>query len=142
MNDSTDIIVSLISRIREKSNRFIIRELSSRGLDGLKPIHGDLLLALFRHDRPTMKELAHIVDRKKSTVTTLVTKLIQLGYVRRDKDDQDFRIFRISLTPKGLALKSDLMEISRTLLAKVYKDMPEADQKAVVKGLNRINDGW
>ncbi len=142
MSDRTDIIVSLISRIREKTNRFISMELSARGLDGLKPIHGDLLLALFRHNCPTMKELADIVDRKKSTVTTLVAKLVQLGYVRKTQDENDFRSFRISLTPKGMALKPHLIEISGRLLDKVYKDMPEEERDRMVKGLNRINRNW
>ena len=45
-----DRIVSLIARIREKSNRFITAELARHGLEGLKPIHGDLLLVLFQHE--------------------------------------------------------------------------------------------
>ena len=77
MTIDTNMIVSLISRIREKANRYIESELSARGLSGLKPIHGDLLLALFRHEEPTMKELTELVDRRKSTVTTLVEKLVQ-----------------------------------------------------------------
>jgi DNA-binding MarR family transcriptional regulator len=85
----------------------------------LKPIHGDILLALFQHGDPTMKELADIVDRKKSTVTTLVEKLLSLGYAVKNQDMNDSRVFRISLTDKGRELKDRLIEISSHLLNRV-----------------------
>jgi len=142
MNFETDIIISLIARIREKSSRFISSELKRHGLGDLKPIHGDILLTLFYHDDPTMKELAVLVDRQKSTVTTLVEKLIRLGYAKKKQDPDDSRIFRISLTEKGRALKDSLIEISVNLLEKVYKDMPVDERKQVVSSLKKINDNW
>lgn len=142
MNPETDIIISLISRIREKAGRFITSELAARGLGDLKPIHGDLLLALFKYKNPTMTELTAIVDRKKSTVTTLVNKLVQLGYASKIRDHEDYRSFRISLTNKGKALKSDLADISQHLLSKVYKEMPVEERKRIVKGLDTINRNW
>ncbi len=142
MDHETDFIISLMSRIREKANRLITAELSARGLHGLKPIHGDLLLALFTSDRPTMKELADRVDRKKSTVTTLVDKLVQLGFATKTMDKLDSRVFRVSLTPEGKALKPQLIDISRTLIARVYKDMPREERKQVVRLLTHINDNW
>ena len=142
MNLETDIIISLISRLREKSSRFITSELSWLGLGDLKPIHGDILLSLFQHGDPTMKELADIVDRKKSTVTTLVEKLLSLGYAVKNQDMNDSRVFRISLTDKGRGLKDRLIEISANLLNRVYKNMPEEERKQVVKSLKKINDNW
>jgi len=142
MNDGTDHIVSLVSRIREKANRLITEELALRGLGALKPIHGDLLYALFICDRPTMKELADRVDRKKSTVTTLVDKLVCLGYAKKERDAQDSRSFRVFLTPEGEALKPDLMQISHKLLSRIYKDMPVAEKKQLVRSLTRINTRW
>lgn len=142
MDYETDRIISLLSRIREKANRLITEELSARGLRGLKPIHGDLLLALFTCDRPTMKDLADRVDRKKSTITTLVDKLVRLGYAAKERDSMDSRVFRISLTPEGEALKPHLIAISQTLIARVYKDMAMADGAQLIRSLNRINTNW
>ena len=142
MTFEPDMIVSLIARIREKANRFITSELRGHGLEGLKPIHGDILLALFRHKNPTMKELAKIVDRRKSTVTTLVEKLVRLGYADKQQDATDSRVYRISLTPEGRKLKTPLIRISQRLIEKVYKDMPVADRRQLVAGLQVINEKW
>lgn len=142
MTYDADLIICLISRIRKKANRFIVSELARHGLNELKPIHGDILLALFKNERPTMKELADIVDRKKSTVTTLVDKLIALGYVEKKQDETDCRSYRISLTRSGNNLKPKLIEISENLMAKVYHDMPAREKKQVVASLKKINDRW
>jgi DNA-binding MarR family transcriptional regulator len=69
MNLETDLIIHLITRIRRKSNVFIIAELEKHGLKEMVPVHGDVLYALFRFDELAMKEIANIVGRKKSSVT-------------------------------------------------------------------------
>ena len=51
-------------------------------------------------------------------------------------------MFRVSLTPEGKALKPHLVDISRKLIARVYKDMPREERKQVVRLLTRINDNW
>jgi len=142
MDFETDIIISLISRVRDKANRFIMTELNRHGLDGLAPVHGDILVALYQHGDPTMKELAQIVDRKKSTVTTLVDKLIRLGYADKIQDAEDMRSYRVSLTEEGKALKPILLRIADRLIEKVYKDMPRDERRQLVKSLNKINNGW
>ena len=87
-----------------------------------------------------MQELAILVDRKKSTITTLVEKLIQLGYVQKQKDDNDNRYFIISLTDKGKSLKMPLMEISMDLINGIYQDIPIDERVQLVKKLSKINN--
>ena len=142
MDFETGIVISLIARIREKANRFIMHELKEHGIEGLAPVHGDVLVALFFHNELTMKEIADTVDRKKSTVTTIVEKLVRLGYAEKVKDPEDHRSFRISLTKKGRGLKERLIDISNKLQRKVYKDMPMRERRQLVKSLRRINDTW
>ena len=140
MNFETNTIISLIARIHNKAGQFIVSELRKHRISGLAPVHGDILLALFFHTSATMQDLARLVDRKKSTITTLVEKLIQLGYVKKQKDENDNRVFIISLTEKGQALKVPLIEISMSLIHTVYRDIPMEERIQLVKGLARINN--
>jgi MarR family transcriptional regulator, organic hydroperoxide resistance regulator len=142
MKFEVDLIIYIISRIREKANRFIVDELRSHGLKELAPIHGEILLTLFSHNEITMKQIAKLVDRKKSTVTTLVEKLIKLGYARKRVDIYDNRSFIVSLTKEGNDLREVLIEISGKLIEKVYKDMPIKERKQLVKSLRKILDDW
>ncbi|NLJ76587.1 MAG: MarR family transcriptional regulator, partial [Peptococcaceae bacterium] len=77
--------LALISRIRDKANRFIVRELENQGIRGIVPSHGDILMILFRENKCTMKGLAERICRTKSTVTILVEKLIAYNYVKKEK---------------------------------------------------------
>lgn len=138
----TDLIILLISRIREKANRFIISELQRYGIEGLLPVHGDILYALMVNGELSMKRIAEIIDRKKSTVTTLVEKMEKLSYVKKRKDNTDNRVFLISLTEKGRRHHTDIVEISNNLINRVYKEMPVAEREQLIRSLRTINDNW
>ena len=84
-NMNTNNIISLIATIREKSNKFIMREMNNRNIKGLVTSHGDILMALFKNEVLTMKDISEKIERDKSTVTTLVDKLVSIGYVTKQK---------------------------------------------------------
>ena len=137
-----DRTVYLISRIREKANRLLIRELRSHNLQGIVPSHGDILVSLFLQPGLTMKGLAKKIDRDKSTVTALVDKLVRLGYVEKKVDPGDSRITLVSLTTKGLSLKPVFLEISRRLQERVYEHLTEKEKATLIDLLVKINQGW
>lgn len=139
---STRDIISLIATIREKANRLIIQEMSIREMEGLAPSHGDILSALFEYSSLTMKELAKKINKDKSTVTALVNKLLNLGYIERTRDLTDSRIVYITLTEKGKNLKSDFKEISDKLIERVYKDISKNDQEVVINILTKIENNF
>ncbi len=82
----TEHIISLISRIRDKANRLIVSELRVRNMPGLAPSHGDILILLFQSETVSMREIAEKIGRDKSTVTALIKKLIDIGYVEKRED--------------------------------------------------------
>jgi DNA-binding MarR family transcriptional regulator len=132
-------MIALMSRITEKANRLIVRELEARGIEGIVPSHGGILVHLFIGKKYTMKDLAEKIHRTKPTVTILVDKLVNLGYVAKERSSEDNRITFIRLTEKGLALKPSFDEISNKLNAIVYKDLSEKDAECMETLLGKIN---
>ncbi|QYR19236.1 MarR family transcriptional regulator [Paenibacillus sp. sptzw28] len=120
---------SLISRIRDAANKFIISELEKHGIKGIVPSHGDILTYLYKHDHVTMKELAEYIHRTKPTVTVLVNKLVDCGYVIREKDASDNRITYIKLTQKGIDLQPLFKEISFRIREIMYGGFSEEEGK-------------
>lgn len=135
-------IIALISRIREKANRLIIKELGNNDIKDLAPSHGSIISVLFIHEELSMKELAEKIDRDKSTVTALVNKLIKLGYISKRNDLVDSRVSLISLTPKGKALKPVFTDISEKLLDQVYKSLDDHEKEVINTILTKINSNW
>lgn len=139
---NTDNTINLIGRIREKANKFLLKELSKLGLKNISPSHGDILAALFKYEEATMTEIANIIHRDRSTVTTLVTKLIRLEYVSSKKDPNDNRSSIIYLTKKGKELKSGFNEISHKLYMLEYKGFSDEEKVVFQRLLQKIYDNF
>ena len=85
-----------------------------------------------------MQQLAHLVGRDKSTVTVLVNKLVNLGYVDKKPDAQDARVYNLSVTQKGRELRPVFEEISSHLLDKVYSEFNPEEKESIWTLLQRI----
>lgn len=119
--------VSTLSRTLAAANRFLMTRLRDEGLDSLVPSHGDILMYLFVHEDVTMHELALAIGREPSTVTCLVRKLANAGYVQTAKHDGDRRITYASLTERGRRLRGVFDEISTELVATQMTGVSPAD---------------
>ncbi|WP_373838763.1 MarR family winged helix-turn-helix transcriptional regulator [Methanospirillum sp.] len=109
-----------MSRLLERTNQFIIKELENKGINDIVPSHGDILYQLFQDEPLTMQEISKRIHRTKSTVTILVKKLEDKGYIERQKNEEDSRSTLISLTEKGRALHPIFEEISENLQERLY----------------------
>jgi len=134
----TTHIISLISRIRYRANRLLLRELRTRGIHDLAPSHGDIISILFETNATSMRILARRINRDKSTVTALVKKLVALGYVERLEDPDDGRVTLVRLTEKGWGLQQPFEEISSILLNTVNKGLSKQEKEMIIGGLERI----
>jgi len=133
-------IIALISTIRDKANKLIISELKQKSIVGLVPSHGNILYLLYyAKDNVTMQDIAKKINRDKSTVTSLVNKLVKLGYIEKLKNSEDSRSTIISLTEKGWELKVIFDDISDKLIETVYKDFSQNEKIVVIEALEKIN---
>lgn len=132
--------IALISRIREKANRLIVSELEDHGITGIVPSHGDILNVLFREKRCTMNELAKKIHRTKPNVTVLIDKLVEYGYVQKEKSAEDNRVTYITLTDKGESLRPVFLSISTKLNKIVYGRLSPEDAESLEKMLQAISD--
>lgn len=131
----TDIVIGVISNIREKSAQFINEELREREIDGLINSHGTVLSAMYDNDgKMTMNGIAKFVGKRKSTITDMVKKLEKLGYISREKSKEDARVIEVTLTEKGWAFRDTFKEVSKELLDKTYAGFTE-EEKEVLMGL-------
>jgi len=141
MNDK--YIVYFISRTRKKMISFIEKKLPENGLDGLIPSHGNILTALYENNgKLTMKRIAEITGKDKSTITPLVNKLLELGYITKVKDETDKRITYIILTSEGNQIKDKYKAISNEVYSTAYKDFSQEEKEIFLKLLKKINNNF
>ena len=130
--------IALISRIREKANRLIVHELEEHGITGIVPSHGDILYFLYLEKCCTMKDLAAKIHRSKPNVTVLVNKLVDYGYVKKEKSVDDNRVTYISLTEKGEGLRPVFSYVSKKLQKAVYGGLSEEESESLEKLLQKV----
>jgi DNA-binding MarR family transcriptional regulator len=131
-------LIAHVSRLSEAANRFIVKELESHGIEGIVPSHGDILVLLFGEERVAMQEIAARIHRSKPTVTVLVNKLAELGYVAKEKSDSDSRVTYIALSEKGRALQPAFEAISARLNALVYYGLSDSEAEKLEQTLAAI----
>ena len=66
-----------------------------------KPGQFKLLMILTKRGRLAMQELAAALDVAPPTVTAMVKRLLEQGYVERVRDDADWRTVWVELTDQG-----------------------------------------
>lgn len=93
------------------------------------------IICLWEEDRQTVKGLSEKLFLEPSTLTPMLKRLEAMGYVRRERDMEDERSVRVSLTDTGRALREKAFDY-REITAKAAGLAPDefrALQKAVVK---------
>lgn len=130
--------LSLISKIQENGNKFIVEELKNNGITELVPSHGDILAVLYYNGKSTMKDIADKIRRTRPTVTVLVDKLEKLGFVTREISKDDNRYTYIALTQKGIDFKPIFEKISIKLNEKLFENISEDDYEILEKLLDKM----
>lgn len=137
-----DDLVNQLSRTLAQANRFLTFKLKERGLDGIAPSHGDILMQLFARGELPMQELACAIGRDPSTVTALVKKLAAAGYVRTRKGAEDRRATIVSLTGRGRALRGEFEAVSAALLEVQARGIDAGDMETARRVLAAVRDNF
>ncbi|MCB2340608.1 MarR family winged helix-turn-helix transcriptional regulator [Clostridium estertheticum] len=141
MNDK--YIIHFISRTRKKMISFIEKKLLENGLNGLIPSHGNILTALYENNgKLTMKKIAEITRKDKSTITPLINKLLEYGYITKEKDETDKRVTYIIITSRGNQIKNKYKAISNEVNITAYKDFSQEEKEIFLKLLKKMNNNF
>lgn len=87
-----------------------------------------VMLVLWEKENINEKELGEKVFLKSNTLTPLLNKLVEKGYVRKSRNVSDIRNIVISLTPKGRQLKEQAASIQGNVADKVNLNDEESQQ--------------
>jgi DNA-binding MarR family transcriptional regulator len=100
------------------------------------------IICLWEQDRQTVKGLSENLFLEPSTLTPMLKRLEAMGYVRRERDPDDERSVRVSLTDVGRQLREKAFDY-REVTAKASGLTPEEFrilQKAVVRLRSNLMD--
>lgn len=127
-----------ITRIRQRLFAFIREELSKKGVDGMAPSHGDILFVLDRKGPVTMQDLARRTLKDKSTVSSVINRMVELGYIVKEKDSIDARYTNLTLTPKAEGLRPVLYGISQRMNETLFRGFSEEEKRTLFRLMEKM----
>jgi DNA-binding MarR family transcriptional regulator len=105
---------------------------------GLSSIEWRVLATLHDSEPLTISQLAHEVLAKQPTVTKLVQRMAEQGWLRLAADAADQRRTLVSPTAAGRRLVSPLIQKARAHEAALLRQMPATEQAALKKLLGKL----
>nr|WP_255670367.1 MarR family transcriptional regulator [Aeromicrobium wangtongii] len=95
-----------------------------------------VMLALWQHEEPSVKELSSLLHLDPGTLSPLLKRLESAGLLTRRRSTSDERVLAVSVTDAGRALREQAMGVPATMLQRL--GMTEADLTATNDVLHRI----
>jgi DNA-binding MarR family transcriptional regulator len=92
---------------------------------------------IYKHENPNLSELAEKLKITKPSVTAMIDKLEENGYVERIKSDIDRRSAHIHLTSKGLTAGKLHDKLHQSIAQKLTKSLTESEKEIMVVLLNK-----
>lgn len=99
-------------------------------------------MQLFANGEVPMTTLADAIGKDPSTVTALVNKLVDAGYVKTEKSTSDRRITNVKLTDAGRALEQGFIRVSRTLCEAMASELSEEELLSTRESLITMQESF
>jgi len=78
-----------------------------------------VMLALWERSPRTLSDVAESLYLEAATLSPLLKRLEQAGYVSRSRNPEDERALSIELTPAGEALRSQALDVPGTIVERL-----------------------
>jgi DNA-binding MarR family transcriptional regulator len=104
---------------------------------GLTPFHWVVLCCLWEQDGQATSQIGEKLKQVGGTMTGVIDRMEERNLVRRERDTQDRRIWRIWLTDTGQQLESVLPPIAMDVREAAFQGITEAEQKLVSDVVDR-----
>lgn len=105
---------------------------------GITPFHYLVLCCLWEEDGLATSSIAEKLKQLGATLTGVLDRMEERGIVRRERDPQDRRIWRVWLTEEGARLSQVLPPIGAEVLDKGLSGVTARDRERLSKILAQI----
>ena len=117
----------LISKIHQLAGRIFSRMLKEYGIEEINPSQGRIMFVLWQKDGISISELAKKTSLGKSTLTSMLDRLEEMGYVTRIRSEEDRRSVLIKRTEKDESWQKVYTQVSQDMERLYYDGFSESE---------------
>lgn len=99
---------------------------------------GLVLYKLAEKGQQRASELAHILSITTGGMTGITDKLVEGGYIHRERDDKDRRVVYLSISEKGIAALKKMEAARKILIEKTFSGLTEDELKQFKNTANKM----
>jgi DNA-binding MarR family transcriptional regulator len=131
---SIDFLVAQVGRLHHKRAHTLLEEL------GLYHGQPRLLLVLWREEGQTQSELAERLRVRPATITKMLQRMAEAGFVERRRDSRDQRVVRVYLTDAGRAVQEQVQQVWAQMEREVLEGFQPEERDQLHGFLLRIRE--
>ena len=124
-----------LQRASRRWRQLLTRGLKRYGYGDMRPSFAPVLLPLCQQDGLPIGELGRQIGLSKQAMTETVRLMEKRHLVRTSRDEQDSRVVRVHLAPRGKAFPLVASEVLAEIEGLLRAELQEAELEAVRRGL-------
>lgn len=128
----------LISKIKQIQGRVFEKLLAEHGISEFNGAQGRILFVLWEQDGITISELSQRTGLAKTTLTSMLDRLEEMGHIQRTSSPQDRRALKIVLTPEARSLKERYDAVSAEMNEIFYGGFSDEEILAFESYLGKV----
>ena len=137
------IMSSEVAVLTLRALRRVLRatEIGSRRLaatTGLTPSQWLVLREIGSRDSATPSAIATALEFSQATITAIVDRLQQLGFVQRQRSEKDKRQFILRPLPPGLEALAEAPDLLQTTFTERFAKLPQWEQAMILAAVERL----
>ena len=127
-----------MAKIHQLAGRILTKKLKEYKIEEINPAQGRIMFVLWRQDEIPIIELAKKTSLGKSTLTSMLDRLEETGFIIRVPSREDRRKILIKRTEKDKSLQDLYMKISQDMTKLYYHGFVEEEIDQFESFLRRI----
>ncbi|MBT2625412.1 MarR family transcriptional regulator [Bacillus sp. HU-1818] len=106
----------------------------------ITPTQMYMLSLLDKGEASTVSELRKRLDLTSGAATIAINRLIEGQYIKRERDQGDRRVVRLSLTDKGMEIYQKLNDQFQVTYSQLFKDFSAEELEQFLVFFNRMKE--
>jgi len=128
----------LVSQIKQLQGRVFEKMLRQSGVDAFNGAQGRILYVLWEHESLTISVIGRLTSLAKTTLTGMLDRMEESGFVRRTPDTQNRRQVIVSITEKAKEYRHAYDRVSDRMNTLFYQGFTETEVAEFEDRLKRI----
>ncbi|MFW9901700.1 MAG: MarR family winged helix-turn-helix transcriptional regulator [Candidatus Thorarchaeota archaeon] len=130
----------LMLKIRKLSEKIFAKILRDFDVNELTPAQGRVMFPLWQEDDISFQELKRKTLLSKATLSYMLDKLEEAGFIQRVQDANDKRTINIKLLKKDATLQQKFFKVSNEMRNIYYKGFSEEEMDEFENYLRKLLD--